>query len=359
MILRAQLEGNNNRDSSSVAMSINTILFITGCFMIYQVIGSHGLTLRTYTPASFKAPSPNVITSNVLPLTRAAGKGSQNGAVLYALRNNRPIPRYGTANLTSVEGNEFIASARFGNQELELVVDTGSADTWVAAAGFTCMDIYDFLEFPESWYGFGTLYESNSSTTFVPIPDENIWVRYGDGRWGVGNFGFEDVTIAGVTVNQQIGVANLTGWTSDYPYSGLLGLAYAGLTNAYPGESDENDSNANIMHYDPIFTSMYKQNVVPPIFSIALNRGNGANGGYLALGGLPPVSFIQEFASTPIQILNVDHITGATNNTARQFYLFEVDGLVYHNGSQTLADSAPWKKTENGTGFQTIIDSGE
>jgi hypothetical protein len=86
-------------------MSINTILFITGCFMIYQVIGSHGLTLRTYTPASFKAPSPNVITSNVLPLTRAAGKGSQNGAVLYALRNNRPIPRYGAANLTS----EFIA----------------------------------------------------------------------------------------------------------------------------------------------------------------------------------------------------------------------------------------------------------
>jgi aspergillopepsin I len=186
-------------------MFVKRSLVAAGLLGVATTSASHGFSVQKNTPAVFQGTSPNTISTNVLNLTRSYGNGSQSGAMLYALRNNIPIPQYGAANLTSVQGFEFIASMQVGKQMLDFVVDTGSADTWVAEADFTCMDLYDYLEFPEEWCGFGTLYDSNSST-LSPIPDENIWVHYGDGRWAIGSLGYEKLRIGGISVKQEIGI---------------------------------------------------------------------------------------------------------------------------------------------------------
>jgi Eukaryotic aspartyl protease len=83
---------------------------------------------------------------------------------------------------------------------------------------------------------------------------------------------------------------------------------------------------------------MYKQGLVSPTFSLAIQRGT--SGGYLALGGLPPVDVDQNsFVSTPIQVLQ---LSGFPQNTYT-FYTIDVDAYVYgskkSSSSQAIVDS--------------------
>ena len=106
--------------------------------------------------------------------------------------------------------------------------------------------------------------------------------------------GLQDVVIAGVTAqNTQVGVINSAFWLGDNVTSGLLGLAFPVLTKAFRGDER--------LEYDPVVTTMIKQGAIAPVFSLALDR-NG-DGGFLALGGIPPGNFSSEFASTPILIV--------------------------------------------------------
>lgn len=59
------------------------------------------------------------------------------------------------------------------------------------------------------------------------------------------------------------------------------------------------------MPYDPVFTSMWKQKLVAPVFSLAISRAavpaSNAPDGFLALGGLPPVATYGQTARVPIE----------------------------------------------------------
>ena len=100
-------------------------------------------------------------------------------------------------------------------------------------------------------------------------------------------------------------------WQGDATSSGLIGLAYKALTSAFAGTNPKADTQR--INYDPIFTSMYKQGLTNATFSLAIERGSA--GGYIAFGGLPPVSFTQSFTSTPIQTLS---ISGSSQYTFRR-----------------------------------------
>jgi hypothetical protein len=80
-------------------------------------------------------------------------------------------------------------------------------------------------------------------------------------------------------------------------------------TSAHPG-SITNQSNTtydyNRAIYSPFFNSLYQQGQVEPYFSLALERtpltALTGPGGYLTLGGLPPVSYTANFSSVPVEI---------------------------------------------------------
>jgi hypothetical protein len=51
---------------------------------------------------------------------------------------------------------------------------------------------------------------------------------------------------------------------------------------------------------------MYKEGLVAPLFSLVILRDVSDPAGYLTLGGLPPISFTQNFTSTPILVTIIE-----------------------------------------------------
>lgn len=200
-----------------------------------------------------------------------------------------------------------------GSKTFTVVLDTGSSDTWVAGKGFACLSTEESgVTIPESGCRFGPLY--TTSSTFQTIPNENFHIAYSDGESLDGTFGTEHVTVAGIEVkNQQIAIVNQAAWNGDSVSSGLLGLAFPADTHAFTGSNSNADSASNQKLYNPLFTNMYTEGQVAPLFSLALDR---TGGGYLAIGGLPPVDYIPIFSSSPFQILSLAPEAGTTGSTA-------------------------------------------
>jgi hypothetical protein len=79
----------------------------------------------------------------------------------------------------------------------------------------------------ESECAFGTPYTTDS--TFTEIQTEFFDITYGDGEQLTGILGTETVTLANITVDQTIALANRTAWEGDGTTSGLTGLAYPAM----------------------------------------------------------------------------------------------------------------------------------
>lgn len=173
---------------------------------------------------------------------------------------------------------------------------------------------HDLTPYPRSQEAdcyFGPVF--NGTFADGAIADENFNIEYGDGEFLTGTLGYEDVTVAGITVaRQEVALVDYAYWFGDAETSGLMGLAYAFLTSAYAGNDTGADSLATQVQYDPIVTSMIKQGLIEPVFSLALDRDSDS--GYLALGGLPPVNYTGSFATTPILMVSLSLIQRTSEN---------------------------------------------
>jgi hypothetical protein len=110
-------------------------------------------------------------------------------------------------------GDIFTTQVQFGTETFEQIVDTGSSDTWMIETGFTCINFTEGVgsTAPESACGFGPTY--TITDTFEQIPDENFNIFYGTGdEWLNGIMGYEEVTLAGITVKMQVALASLASW---------------------------------------------------------------------------------------------------------------------------------------------------
>ena len=138
--------------------------------------------------------------------------------------------------------------------------------------------------------------------------------------------GYTDVTVAGLKVyKQEVALVSEAYWNGDELTSGLIGFAYASITSAFIGDNATLD-NANVTGkatgdqapYSPVVQTMISQGLNPPLFSLALMRSAGDSdnsaGGYVALGGLPPVAFNPVFASTPIEIVGTSRSPSSRNS---------------------------------------------
>jgi hypothetical protein len=80
---------------------------------------------------------------------------------------------------------------------------------------------------------------------------------------------------------------------------------------------------------------MYKDGLVAPLFSLAIERDVSGPAGYLALGGVPPVNFTQDFASTPILVTSIEGYPQTYD-----FYTINIEG-AYLNGKAISGAAAP------------------
>ncbi|TVY33153.1 putative aspartic-type endopeptidase [Lachnellula subtilissima] len=291
--------------------------------------------IRVRSPIAFSAASPLVKTTNYLTLGKKDRHNPRAASSILA-KNSSLISLFGSA--------QFDTNVTFGDQTFELLVDTGSSDTWVIHSDFTCVSQTTSALLTQAACASGPAY--TKTPEFVQIPDENFNITYGDGEFLTGILGYENLTLAGITVNTTIPIVDFAAWDGDDTSSGLLGLGYPNVTRAYVGTDPHNDS----VHafYDPIFTTMYKQGLVAPMFSLAIERDLSGPAGYLALGGLPPVDFMEEFTSTPIVITRLA-------NTQKypveyDFYSINMDAVVLDNVSLPSA--------ANGTAYSYLVDSG-
>lgn len=208
-------------------MHIKTGL-ITGTCLLTFTLGANakplhrGIKAATYKAKAFRSASPNDVSSNVLELTKIkSAKGNKRSAAKLLFG--------GSTQLTSLEiGEEFATEIDIAGQKFQVIVDTGSSDTWVAESGFECVSVSNSSHVvPESECEFGPTYTSSSS--FQQIPGEFFNITYGDGEFLNGIMGTNQITLAGIEVTQEMALVNYAGWDGDGVTSGLTGLAFPAL----------------------------------------------------------------------------------------------------------------------------------
>ena len=154
-----------------------------------------------------------------------------------------------------------------------------------------------------------------------------------DGRFFQSTLGYANITIAGITIRQEIGLATVVSVHYGNKASGLIGLGYPSeqtddVNDPLRGLSGQNES---------IFSTMAKDGLVQPMFSLAIERGEPA--GYLAFGGLPPVSYVGQFITTPFY-------------PRRQRYYITIDAIEFSDSKKTKTFTATWPDS------QMFVDSG-
>ncbi|KAK4507681.1 hypothetical protein PRZ48_001416 [Zasmidium cellare] len=292
-------------------------------------------------------PSELKVTTNVVNLRKA-----DVASVSSTYTQN------GTTPLISVEGGQvFLANVLVGGQEYSMVVDTGSSDPWLATTGFSCHDPIDDASIDEELCEFGPLYNSNQSTTFVPIENQEFDISYASGEYLTGDLAYESFRMAGIDVpNQQFGIIDTAAWYGDGISSGLVGFAYSSLTSAFA--ETETGSKGPAVLYNPLFVNMYENEGVPPVFSMAIDRVQ-SNGGILGIGGIPDIPHAPYWASTEIHSVGVNDTSG---EPVYEFYTIDVDGFAVSNSTSTqfnpYGNINPYKTPLIGNETDVIVDSG-
>lgn len=140
------------------------------------------------------------------------------------------------------------------------------SDTWLADKGFKCFNLTSYPE-PQSTCAFGPPYDQSKSKTYTVDPNKNFNISYGDGEFLTGTVGFETVTVGGMAVTkQEIGLVTNAAWQGDTVNSGLMGLAYPGLTSVYNGTNPDADKVGSSALYNPVSVPFSSHLLVPGSF---------------------------------------------------------------------------------------------
>ena len=133
----------------------------------------------------------------------------------------------------------------------------------MAEKGFQCFSL-NATRVPEADCLFGSAgFDSSTSKTFVPFPDKNFNISYESGEFVTGIVGFDTISVGGLRVaHQEFGLVNKAAWAGDGVNSGILGLAYPGLTSVYNGTDPSADGVNNSDSYNSFFFSAVKEKTV-------------------------------------------------------------------------------------------------
>jgi len=231
------------------------------------------------------------------------------------------------------------------------------------ARNFSCVD-YSGEVVPQVACGFGPTYPGDFQYGQTS-PQQHMYIQYGDGEVVTGPMGFSDITVGNITVSkQQVSLGNSTYWFGNNQTSGLMGLAFPSLTNAYLGTLEDHDP-FNQIQYSPLFTSMVSQGRVAPVFSIAIDRN--ASSGMLAWGGIPPVIGVDAAQTATMDMIIVsgpetewlDKGRRQVSLTDRETGLIDMPIASYDYSFYTIIpDGWEFDQTTNVKKYPYIVDSG-
>ncbi|KAF2718426.1 acid protease [Polychaeton citri CBS 116435] len=265
----------------------------------------------------------------------------------------------GNTPLIPVQGGQvFLAPIQVGGQQFFIVIDTGSSDPWLVSSGFQCVDPSTYQQVAQYYCYFGPSYDHTVSTTYSAVANQNFNVSYADGEFLNGDMASERMTFAGITVPQQkFGVVDRAAWYGDGYSSGLIGFAYRSITSAYQGGTPSRDIRGQAVPYDPLFVSMYKQNLTTPLFSMAIRRDD-SDGGLMGIGGIPDVKH-GIFINAPIQPVGVN---GTDGGIVYEFYSVTSGGFAVSADPRAqfnlFGNANPRKTTVLANQTSVIVDSG-
>ncbi|ROV93034.1 hypothetical protein VPNG_09452 [Cytospora leucostoma] len=258
---------------------------------------------------------------------------------LGAARRRFGGPGYENITAANPYGTQYGVSVTFGDQPLLLDLDTGSGDTWALYDRTNCTTGTGRV-IADGFCRFGPRYAGNF--TYGAIKDEHLFIQYGDGEIVEGPLGYMDVTVGGIRVrNQTVGLANETFWHGNSVSSGVLGLAYPVLTNAYYGPRGQEDW-WWAAQYSPVFSTMVGQGLVDSFFSVAINRpGGNLSAGVIGFGGVPGDVVGVDYdiaAQADIIVADVANVVSETSDYS--FYTIIPDGWYF--GSSTDDKKYPY-----------------
>ncbi|KAK4152559.1 aspartic peptidase domain-containing protein [Chaetomidium leptoderma] len=295
---------------------------------------SYTMAKATHPWSSMKIAKSNQHVQQLRPVHAGhATKFNPKSAAAILGAHQRLVGGFGYENITttSAYGTQYAVDALFNGHQMSLLIDTGSSDTWAVQKNFHCVD-YSGQFLPQEICGFGETYPETFQYGLTN-PETHMFIQYGDGEIVTGPMGFSDVTIGNITVEkQQVCLANTTYWYGNNYTSGLMGLAFPAITNAYLG-GDSDHQFGNQVQYSPLFTSMVNQGLVDPVFSIAIDRN--ASSGMLAFGGIAPARGLDQFKVAVLDMVITTVIAVPETASQYSFYTVIPDGWYYDQTTNT------------------------
>ncbi|KAH8652450.1 aspartic peptidase domain-containing protein [Xylariales sp. PMI_506] len=220
---------------------------------------------------------------------------------------------------------QYLMNVGVGKKAFNMIPDTGSADIWLAESNFTCVDRQYNVQSQAACQ-----LQATYSGTFSggKINNEHLNISYGGGDSLIGDLGYADVTVAGITVkNQEISLITEASLEGNGYFSGILGLGLPQLTSAFEGTNPAADGDSSRVIYSPIVVTMSNNTPVAPIFSMAMSRTVGRS--YISFGGVPAQVRTGPFSVAPIEKA---YLGGGKYDYL--FYAIRPDSVTYSNNKQ-------------------------
>lgn len=203
---------------------------------------------------------------------------------------------FGQSELYSLDcDSQFLVNVAVGTQEVALVLDTETSNTWLAGIDFTCVNITANDTLPEMVSGFWSLvtpeatFQPIANGTFAIIYVSSRCLRFGaridlatnvytfshlwfakllttfHGRWrtSIWILRYKAVTIGGTEISQQeIIVVDVAAWEGNSVIAGLTGFSWPSITGACPG------TNVFADHLSDSTTATNRSSIINTIFFV-------------------------------------------------------------------------------------------